>query len=129
MACGALTCASASRRSTLVSCLHHFALEAAVAECLQIDCQVQASSSGEGRALVLLALELLSDSKRETPMHRRVGEAMFGELHERLDSPSVRGASVQISFAPYDNFRFFVTASTRIGVVPLLFPTVSLIPS
>ena len=58
MAFGALTCASASRRSALVSCLHHFALEAAVAEGLQIDSQVPTNSSREGRALALLALEL-----------------------------------------------------------------------
>ena len=77
MAFGLLTCASASRRSSLVSCLHHFALEAAVAEGLQIDVQVQASSAREGRTLPLLALELLSAYKRETPMHRWVGQAMF----------------------------------------------------
>ena len=122
-------CASASRRYALVSCLHHFALEAAVAEGLQIDCQVQANSSGEGRALALLALELLSAPRRETPMHRRVGEAMFGELQEWLDSPGVCGVRVQISFATYDTFLFFVTASTRIRVVPSLFLADSGIPS
>ena len=62
-------------------------------------------------------------------MHRWVGEAMFGELHERLDSPGVRGVRVQISFANYDTFLFFVTASTHIRVVLSLFLADSGIPN